>query len=129
MANWNCSAAKYSPMYLDELRDFCLGLPHVTEDFPFDEQTLVFRIGGKIFLLTDVDDPTEFNAKCDPERAVELRERYPDAIFPGYHMNKTHWNTVRLDMGLDERLLRELIEHSYELVRKSLSKKQREGLM
>lgn len=116
-------------MYLDELRDFAMGLAHVTEDFPFDERTLVFRVGGKIFLLTDVEEPWEFNAKCDPERAVELRERYPDAVRPGYHMNKTHWNTVRLDMGLDERLLRELIEHSYELVRKSLPKKLRDGLM
>lgn len=116
-------------MHIEALRDYCLGLNAVTEDFPFDEKTLVFRIGGKIFLLTDVEEPWEFNAKCAPERAIELRERYPDAIRPGYHMNKTHWNTIRLDMQLDEILLRELISHSYELVRQSLPKKIRDGLV
>lgn len=115
-------------MTIESLRDFCLALPACTEDFPFDDRTLVFRVGSKIFLLTDVEEPWEFNAKCDPERAVDLRERYPDAIRAGYHMNKKHWNTIRIDMGLNERLLRELIEHSYELVRNSLPKKQREGL-
>jgi predicted DNA-binding protein (MmcQ/YjbR family) len=121
--------AKTNTMNIENLRDFCLSLPHSTEDFPFDEKTLAFRVGGKIYLLTDVEEPWEFNAKCHPERAVELRERYPDAIRPGYHMNKTHWNTVRLDRGLDERLLRELIQHSYELVRSSLTKKLRESLL
>jgi predicted DNA-binding protein (MmcQ/YjbR family) len=92
-------------MHLEALRDFCLSLPLVTEDFPFDERTLAFRIGGKIFLLTDVEEPWEFNAKCDPERAIELRELYPDAIRPGYHMNKKHWNTIRLDRQLEPELL------------------------
>jgi predicted DNA-binding protein (MmcQ/YjbR family) len=116
-------------MHIEALRDYCLSLNAVTEDFPFDEKTLAFRIGGKIFLLTDVEEPWEFNAKCAPERAIELRERYPDAIRPGYHMNKNHWNTIRLDMQLDEILLRELISHSYELVRHSLPKKIRDGLV
>lgn len=116
-------------MHIEALRDYCLSLTAVTEDFPFDDKTLVFRIGGKIFLLTDVEEPWEFNAKCAPERAIELRERYPDAIRPGYHMNKSHWNTIRLDMQLDEKLLRELILHSYELVRQSLAKKIRDGFV
>ncbi len=115
-------------MHIEALRDFCLSLPHTTEDFPFDQRTLVFRVGGKIYLLTDVEESWEFNAKCDPERAAELRERYPDAIRPGYHMNKKHWNTLRTDMGLDEKLLRELIRHSYELIFASLPKKMRETL-
>ena len=116
-------------MNIESLRDFCLSLPAVTEDFPFDESVLVFRVGGKIFILTDVDEGRTFNAKCDPERAIELRERYPDAIQPGYHMNKQHWNTIRLDMQLDEILIRELISHSYELVLQSLPKKIRDGLV
>jgi predicted DNA-binding protein (MmcQ/YjbR family) len=112
-------------MNIETLRDFCIGLPGCTEDFPFDESTLVFRVGNKIFLLTDVDEGRSFNAKCDPERAIELRELQPDAILPGYHMNKQHWNTVLLEANLDERLLRELISHSYELIRKSLPKAKR----
>lgn len=115
-------------MNIESLRDFCLGLPACTEDFPFDESTLVFRVGNKIFLLTNVDEGCTFNAKCDPERAIELRERYPDAIQPGYHMNKQHWNTISLEYGLDESLLQELITHSYQLIRKSLPKAKRLAL-
>jgi predicted DNA-binding protein (MmcQ/YjbR family) len=115
-------------MHIEALRDYCLSLPKVTEDFPFDESTLVFRVGGKIFLLTDIDEGKSFNAKCDPERAIELRETYPDAIFPGYHMNKKHWNTVWLDGQLDPALLLDLIKHSYDLILKSLPAKKREEL-
>ena len=115
-------------MNIEWLREYCLSLPHATEDFPFDERTLAFRVAGKIFLLTDVEEPREFNAKCDPERAVELRERYPDAVRPGYHMNKTHWNTVRIDMGLDDALVLDLIKHSYDLIRASLPAKIRKEL-
>ncbi len=115
-------------MNIESLRDFCLSLPACTEDFPFDENTLVFRVGNKIFLLTDVDEGQSFNAKCNPERAIELRELHPDAILPGYHMNKQHWNTVLLHADLDERLLREMIRHSYELIRNSLTKAQRLAL-
>ena len=116
-------------MNIESLRDFCLSLPACTEDFPFDESTLVFRVGNKIFLLTDVDEGQSFNAKCDPERAIELRELHPDAILPGYHMNKKHWNTVLLHADLDEHLLREMIRHSYELIRNSLTKAQRLALV
>jgi predicted DNA-binding protein (MmcQ/YjbR family) len=115
-------------MNIEWLREYCLSLPHATEDFPFDERTLAFRVAGKIFLLTDVEEPWEFNAKCDPERAVELRERYPDAVRPGYHMNKTHWNTVRIDRGLDDALVLDLIRHSYDLIRASLPAKIRKEL-
>jgi predicted DNA-binding protein (MmcQ/YjbR family) len=115
-------------MNIESLRDFCLGLPGCTEDFPFDESTLAFRVSNKIFLLTDVDEGHSFNAKCDPEWAIELRELHPDAILPGYHMNKKHWNTVLLHADLDERLLREMIRHSYELIRNSLPKAQRLAL-
>lgn len=115
-------------MNIEWLREYCLSLPHATEDFPFDERTLAFRVGGKIFLLTDVEEAWEFNAKCEPERAVELRERYPDAVRPGYHMNKTHWNTVRIDMGLDDALVLDLIKHSYDLIRASLPAKIRKEL-
>lgn len=115
-------------MHLEALRDFCLNLPACTEDFPFDESTLVFRIGGKIFLLVDVDEGHTFNAKCEPEYAIELRERFPEAIQPGYHMNKKHWNTVSLRHQLDDKLLRDLIEHSYQLIWASLPKTKRPTL-
>lgn len=114
-------------MHIEALRDFCLSLPATTEDFPFDDRTLVFRIGGKIYLLIDVEEPWEFNVKCDPEKAIQLREQYPDAIRPGYHMNKKHWNTVTV-AGLDDRLVREQITHSYELILSSLPKKIRDEL-
>lgn len=115
-------------MNIETLRDFCLSLPAVTEDFPFDESVLVFRVGGKIFILTNVDEGRTFNAKCDPEQAIELRERYPDAIQPGYHMNKQHWNTISMEYGLDEAMLRELIQHSYQLIWASLPKAKRPAL-
>jgi predicted DNA-binding protein (MmcQ/YjbR family) len=115
---------KYT-MNIEELRDYCLQKPAVTEDFPFGDQTLVFKIGGKIFLLIGLEQGNRFNVKCDPERAVELREQY-DAIIPGYHMNKKHWNTVYMDGTLKRSTLYELIDHSYELVLNSLPKNQRE---
>jgi len=115
-------------MHLESLRDFCLSLPGCTEDFPFDDNILAFRVSSKIFVLTDVDEGHSFNVKCDPERAIELREHYPDTILPGYHMNKKHWNTVLLQADLDEKLLRELIQHSYERIRNSLPKAQKLAL-
>jgi predicted DNA-binding protein (MmcQ/YjbR family) len=111
----------------ESLRHYCLSLPATTEDFPFDEQTLVFKVQGKMFALTDVDDFASINLKCDPERAAELREQY-DSIRPGYHMNKKHWNTVLLDGSLPDALIKELILHSYQLVVAGLPKKLREGL-
>lgn len=112
-------------MNIEEFRDYCLAKPAVSETFPFDEVTLVFKVAGKMFALTSLDKEFSMNLKCDPERAIELREEYP-AIQPGYHMNKKHWNTVYADGSIKDDLLRELIDHSYELIVKSLTKKVRE---
>lgn len=100
----------------------------VTEEFPFDETTLVFKVMGKMFALTGLDE-TEFkvNLKCDPERSVELREEY-ESIIAGFHMNKKHWNTVKPDGSLSNELFKELIDHSYDLVVKGLPKKMRDQL-
>lgn len=111
----------------ESLRAYCLSLPAVTETFPFDEQTLVFKVKDKMFALTDVDSFASINLKCDPERAIELREQH-DSILPGYHMNKKHWNTVLLDGSLGDKLVKELILHSYQLVVAGLPKKLREEL-
>lgn len=114
-------------MNIEELRDHCLTLQGVTEDFPFGEDTLVFRVGVKIFLLTGLTEANRFNVKCDPELAVELRERYNE-VQPGYHMNKKHWNTVYMDGQLTRKQLCEMVEHSYDLVLKSLPKKEQEKI-
>jgi predicted DNA-binding protein (MmcQ/YjbR family) len=111
------------------LRDYCAARPGVTEEFPFDATTLVFKVMGKMFALADVDAlPLTVNLKCDPDLAVELRERYP-AVQPGYHMNKTHWNTVELDGSLSEDTVKQMIDHSYELVVRGLTRKQQERLV
>ncbi len=109
-------------MNIEELRDYCLTKPAADESFPFGDDTLVFKVGGKIFLLAGLDG-NSFNAKCDPELAVELREQYPE-VRPGYHMNKTHWNTVQMDGSLTIKQLHQMIDHSYNLILKSLPKKQ-----
>lgn len=110
-------------MNIEQLRAWCLSKPDVEETFPFGEDTPVYKVGGKIFLLTGFEyNPCQFNVKCDPELAVELRERYP-CVEPGYHMNKKHWNTITCDGSVPDKLLREWIDHSYELIRKSLPKK------
>lgn len=114
-------------MNIENLRDYCLAKPGVTEGLPFGNQTLVFKVGEKIFLLIGLEQANRFNAKCDPERAIELREQYPE-IVPGFHMNKKHWNTVHLDGGLKLELIKTLIDHSYELVLESLPKSQRVSL-
>jgi predicted DNA-binding protein (MmcQ/YjbR family) len=101
--------------------------PGFSEDLPFGPDVLVFRVAGKMFALMDVNTFESVNLKCEPERAVDLRERYP-GITPGYHMNKQHWNTVRCDDSVPADLLLELADHSYELVRDSLPKKVRAGL-
>lgn len=108
-------------MNIEELRDYCLAKPAVTAGFPFGEDTLVFKVGEKIFLITSLGQPS-FNVKCDPEKAVELREQF-DEVKPGYHMNKKHWNTVRTDGLLTNTQLRDMIDHSYDLILKSLPKK------
>jgi predicted DNA-binding protein (MmcQ/YjbR family) len=113
---------------LEDIRAHCLAKPGVTEDFPFDEDTLVFRVINKLFLLTNLEKlPPAINLKCDPELALELRERY-DAVRPGFHMNKKHWNTIVLDGSIPARLVYEWIDHSYELVVKGLKRSEREGL-
>ena len=115
-------------MDIESFREHCIVKKGVTEEFPFDNQTLVFKVMGKVFALADVDLFTSVNLKCDPERAVELRERY-DGIQPGYHMNKKHWNTVLMDGTIPDVLTKELIDHSYERVVKGLSKKLKEELL
>lgn len=116
---------KIQPMHLDTLLQFTATLPGTEDSFPFDAKTLVLKVGGKMYLLVDAENPKQMNLKCDPERAIELRERY-DGIQPGYHMNKKHWNTVDLQGSVDEKLIFELVKHSYELVFASLPKKVRD---
>ncbi len=115
-------------MNIETLQEYCLSKPGTEETFPFGPDTLVYKVGGKVFLLIGLDEETlQFNVKCDPEKAVELREQY-SCIIPGYHMNKKHWNTIIVDGSVPSRLLKEWIDHSYDLVVESLSKKIREGL-
>lgn len=115
-------------MNVEELRELCLNKKGVTEAFPFDESTLVFKVMGKMFALVPLERlPTQCNLKCDPERAVELREEYDGVIMPGYHMSKTHWNTLYLE-ELPPRLIKDLVDHSYELVVSGLTKKLQQEL-
>lgn len=103
-------------MNIEELREYALSKQGAEETFPFGEDTLVFKVKGKIFLLTDLSaEPLQFNAKCDPDYAIELRDKY-ECIQPGYHMNKKHWNTVIIDGTLSTQQLKDLIDHSYNLV-------------
>ncbi len=96
--------------------EFCLSLPHATSDTPFGPEVLVFKVGGKLFALASPEDvPSRLNLKCDPDRSILLREEH-EAIVPGYHMNKRHWNTLVLDGSLPTRMVAELIQHSYDLV-------------
>jgi predicted DNA-binding protein (MmcQ/YjbR family) len=104
-------------MNIEEIRDYALSLPNVTEGFPFGESVLVFKRKTKMFLLLPLDEVvTQFNVKCDPEKAIELREEYPETILPGYHMNKKHWNTIIIDGRLSAKQIKEMIRESYELV-------------
>lgn len=114
-------------MDVECLRNYCLTLPFVEEKFPFDETTLVFYIGGKMFAMVGLDDATSVNLKCDPEMAVTLRETY-SGIIPGWHMNKKHWNTVLFDADVPDRLILEMVEQSYQLVRQKLPKRIAESL-
>jgi predicted DNA-binding protein (MmcQ/YjbR family) len=114
-------------MNIEEFREFCLSMKGVTEDFPFDENTLVFKVMGKMFTLVDVDRFESINVKCDPEKAIELREHY-SAVLPGYHMSKKHWNTVLTNGEISDQLLKEWTRDSYELVVKGLTKKLRQEL-
>ena len=114
-------------MDIETLRSYCIQKPGVTEAFPFDENTLVFKVGGKMFALCDVEDFGGVNLKCDPGKAVELREKY-DGVQPGYHMSKKHWNTVQAGMDVNDKLFYALIDHSYELVVQGLPEKDRKAL-
>ncbi len=109
-------------MNIEELREYCLSLKGVTEDFPFDETTLVFKVAGKMFCLTDLEGDLNINVKNDPEKNIELREEYP-AIKPGYHMSKKHWNTIELDGSIPDDMVKNLIDESYDLVTISLPRK------
>jgi predicted DNA-binding protein (MmcQ/YjbR family) len=108
-------------MFLDEYRTYCLSKPGTSEGFPFDETTLVFKVMGKIFAITDIDTFEFVNLKCDPIRAIELRESH-DGIRPGYHMNKKSWNSVYTAF-IGNQLLKELTDHSYDLIVSGLTKK------
>lgn len=112
-------------MDLVGLREYCLSLQYVTEDMPFDEDTLCFRVCGKIFAMCGLEHfPFRFNLKCEPELAIELREKYEN-IIPGYHCNKKHWNTVTPDDKIPLPLIKEMIENSYKLIFASLTKKEK----
>jgi predicted DNA-binding protein (MmcQ/YjbR family) len=116
-------------MDLAKFREYCLSKPEATEGTPFGPDVLVFKVGGKIFALASLDDvPARANLKCDPDLALELRDRY-EQVTAGYHMNKKHWNTVEIESGIPDVELRKMIDHSYELVVKSLPRKAREKLL
>jgi predicted DNA-binding protein (MmcQ/YjbR family) len=114
-------------MDIIELRDYCIDKPGVTEEFPFDQNTLVFKVMGKMFALTNVDHYVSVNLKCDPDWAEDLRANNP-LIKPGYHMSKKHWNTVDSSIFPDSKLLYKMIDHSYELVVSKLTKAKKEAL-
>ena len=115
-------------MDMESIREYCLKKKSAKESFPFGESTLVFKVSGKIFLLMSMDSmPLQFNLKCNPEKAEELREEY-QSIVPGYHMNKKHWNTIIVNGQLSAKLIREMIDESYELVVRSLPLAERKKL-
>ena len=109
-------------MNIEEFRNFCLSLPGATEDFPFGSDTLVFKVNGKMFALTNIDVFESINLKCEPEEAIDLRERYA-AVLPGYHMNKKHWNTVIMDQSIPDKLVKQWVKDSYDLVVSKLRNK------
>lgn len=114
-------------MNIEQLREYCLSLKGTDEGFPFDENTLVFKVMGKMFALTNLNGDFYVNLKCDPDKAIELRETYP-CVQPGYHMSKIHWNSVRIDGTVSDQLLESWIKDSYELIVSKLTKKQKEEL-
>lgn len=110
-------------MNIEELREYALSFKGVTESFPFDETTLVFKVMNKMFLLTDTEKNMSMNVKCDPEKAIDLRERYPETVLPGYHMNKRLWNTVMFNREVGDDVLKSWVDDSYDLIVASLPKK------
>ena len=115
-------------MNVEEVRDYCLSKKSVTESTPFDDVTLVFKVAGKMFALLPLDEINlSINLKCEPEKAVSLREMYP-SVKPGYHMNKNHWNTVYVDGTVEKKLILQWIDDSYQLVINTLPRKTRQTL-
>jgi predicted DNA-binding protein (MmcQ/YjbR family) len=114
-------------MNIESIREYCILKRGVTEEFPFGDDTLVFKVGGKIFAMTNLEGDLTINLKCNPEKAIEIREQFP-SVTPGYHMNKKHWNTVVVDGSIRDKLILSWIDHSYDLVTDSLSKKLQQEL-
>ncbi|PWE00276.1 MmcQ/YjbR family DNA-binding protein [Marinilabilia rubra] len=114
-------------MNIEELREYCLSLPGTSECLPFNETTLVFKVGKKMFALTDLEESLFVNLKCDPGKAIELREQHP-AVKPGHHMHKKHWNTIHIDGSITDKLIHEWIRDSYDLVIKGMTRKEQEEL-
>jgi predicted DNA-binding protein (MmcQ/YjbR family) len=114
-------------MNIEEFRNYCLTKKGVTESFPFDNETLVFKVMGKMFALTNTKGDFSINLKCNPEKAVSLREQYP-SVKPGFHMNKKHWNSISIDGSVSKKILIEWIDQSYNLIVNGLNKKQREKI-
>jgi predicted DNA-binding protein (MmcQ/YjbR family) len=115
-------------MDIEEIREYCLKKKAVTESFPFDETTLVFKVMNKMFALTSLEKDPSISLKCEPEKAIELREHF-SSVLPGYHMNKQQWNTVMIDGSISDRLLKEWIDDSYKLIVAKLPKKERDTLI
>lgn len=114
-------------MNIEEYREYCISKPGVTEGFPFDDKVLVFKVMNKMFALTDVDEFKSINLKCDPDYAIELREKY-EGIHAGYHMSKKHWNTCMNESDVSDKVMKQLIDDSYSLVVSKLTKKIKEEL-
>lgn len=114
-------------MNIEELREYCLTLKGVSEEFPFDEETLVFKVAGKMFCLTGLEKDFTIALKNDPEKNIELREEYP-SVKPAYHMNKQHWNTIHIDRSMSDDMIKNLIDESYDLVVMKLTRKQQQEL-
>lgn len=114
----------FAAMNIEELREYCLSLPQVTEDMPFDDETLVFKVGGKMFCFAALEGDLKMNLKCDPDEAIEIRETFP-AVIPGFHMNKKYWNTVLIDGSISDSMLKVWILKSYKLVVAKLTKAER----
>ena len=114
-------------MNIESFRSYCLAKKGVTEEFPFGDDTPVYKVAGKMFALTDLETFSSVNLKVSPEIGVELREKFP-AVEPGYHMNKKHWITVQNDGSIPDKLLRQWVDNSYDLVVSGLTKKQKSAL-
>jgi predicted DNA-binding protein (MmcQ/YjbR family) len=111
-------------MDIETLRNYCLAKAETTEGFPFGPDTIVFKVEGKIYLLAGLDEyPLQFNVKCDPEEAIRLRDKYPNSVLPGYHMNKKHWNTIVCTGEIPIPKLLAMVDESYRLVTKNIPKK------